>query len=504
MSESSRIAKNTVMLYFRQILIMLVSLYTVRIVLNVLGAEDYGIYNVVAGIVTMFSFLSNAMATASQRYFSFDLGKGDEEHLKTTFSVTFQIYLLLAIVVIFLAESIGLWFVNHRLVIPSDRIVAANWIFQAAIISFLLTLITTPYMSCIIAHENMNVYAYVSVIEVGLKLGIVFLLKLLPYDKLIIYGILLAIVSLIITSIYRIYCHKKYFECKFQFVNDGPLFREIVSYSFWNLFGAVAGVARNQGLTIILNLFFNPIIITARSISVQINATLSNFGNNFITAIKPVIIKDYACEKNDKIIKTSLFSSKIVFCLLALIVCPLFVKMDFLLNLWLKETPKFTDIFTKITILEVLIESLTYPIQIAIQATGKIKKYQIIVGTTLLLNLPISYLILHFYNNALVVFIVSFCLVIIANLLRIMIMKQFYDFNVISLLLTHLRTLIPILILLIIFEIIIIQIKECNVVISFLEIFGILLFTVFTELFICFSKSERQNIFLFIKTRKLV
>lgn len=246
-SNTKRIAKNTLMLYFRQILIMAVSLYTVRVVLNVLGAEDYGIYNVVAGVVTMFGFLSGAMATASQRYFSYDLGKGDDEHLKTTFSVTFQIYVLLAFVIVLLAETLGVWFVNHKLVIPAERIIAANWIFQAAVVSFLFTLVTTPYMASIIAHENMNVYAYVSIIEAALKLGIVFLLKHLPYDKLIVYGMLLALVSLINTSIYRFYCRAHYAECKFCFVRDKALFKEIVSYSGWNLFGNFATVCKVQG-----------------------------------------------------------------------------------------------------------------------------------------------------------------------------------------------------------------------------------------------------------------
>ena len=228
MSNSTRIAKNTIALYFRQILIMLVSLYTVRVVLATLGAEDYGIYNVVAGVVTMFGFLSGAMATASQRYFSFDLGKGDTEHLKTTFSVTFQIYLLIIAVVVLIAETFGLWFVNNKLVIPAERMTAANWIYQAAIVSFVLTLVTTPYMASIIAHENMKVYAYVSIVEAVLKLGIVFLLKVLPFDKLSLYGVLLAAVAFVNTGIYRLYCHKHFEECRLHFVKNGKLFRQYV------------------------------------------------------------------------------------------------------------------------------------------------------------------------------------------------------------------------------------------------------------------------------------
>ena len=284
------------MLYFRQILIMAVSLYTVRVVLNVLGAEDYGIYNVVAGVVTMFGFLSGAMATASQRYFSYDLGKGDVGHLKTTFSVTFQIYVLLALVIVLLAETLGVWFVNHKLVIPAERIIAANWIFQAAVVSFLFTIVTTPYMASIIAHENMNVYAYVSIIEAALKLGIVFLLKHLPYDKLIVYGMLLALVSLINTSIYRFYCRAHYAECKFCFVRDKALFKEIVSYSGWNLFGNFATVCKVQGGTFLLNMFFGPIVNTAQSVASQIRNATATFSNNFMQAMRPQIIKSYAAE----------------------------------------------------------------------------------------------------------------------------------------------------------------------------------------------------------------
>lgn len=297
-SNTTRIAKNTIFLYFRQILIMLVSLYTVRVVLNVLGAEDYGIYNVVAGVVTMFSFLSGAMASASQRYFSFDLGKGDTEHLKITFSVTLSIYLLLILVVVILAETVGLWFVNNKLVIPPERMMAAKWIYQFAVLNFVVTMITTPYMAIIIAHKKMSVYAYVSIIEVSLKLGIVFLLKVLPYDKLIVYGILLAVVSFINTSIYRFYCYKNYSECKFLFVKDKKLFKELISYSSWNLFGSVASMVRNQGLTILLNLFFGPLINALRAVAMQVNVAVLSFAQNFSTALRPQIIKSYAANEN--------------------------------------------------------------------------------------------------------------------------------------------------------------------------------------------------------------
>jgi len=423
-SNTKRLAKNTLMLYFRQILIMVVSLYTVRCVLNVLGVEDYGIYNVVAGVVTMFTFLSSAMATASQRYFSFDLGKNDAKHLKITFSVTFQIYVLIAVVVLIFAETIGLWFVNHKLVIPSERMVAANWIFQAAIASFLLTLITTPYMANIIAHENMNVYAYVSIVEASLKLVIVFLLKLLPYDKLIVYGILLAIVAFINTTIYRFYCHKKYAECRFQFVKDGALFKEIISYSGWNLFGASVGVIKNQIINILLNLFFGPIVNTARGIASQVNSAVVSFSHNFSTAICPQIIKTYASENKDETTRLVFRGCKFTFFLMYIIALPIFLEMDTLLRLWLKNAPELAVIFTQLALIDAVIESISFPLMTLAQATGKIKLYQGVVGGILLCNLPLSYLVLKLGAPSYAVMIISICISFIAFIVRLIILRK--------------------------------------------------------------------------------
>ena len=423
-SNTKRIAKNTLMLYFRQILILLVSLYTVRVVLNVLGAEDYGIYNVVAGVVTMFSFLSGAMATASQRYFSFDLGKGDNEHLKTTFSVTFQIYVLLAAIVIILAETVGLWFVNHKLVIPAERMAAANWIFQAAIVSFLLTLITTPYMASIIAHENMNVYAYVSIVEALLKLGIVFLLKVLSYDKLIVYGMLLSTVAFINTSIYRLYCHKHYVECKFQFIKDSKLFREIISYSGWNLFGASVGVVKNQIINILLNIYFGAIVNAARAVASQVNSAVISFSQNFSTALRPQIIKSYATERNEECINLVFQGCKFTFFLMYIFSCPLIIEMDLILKIWLKNPPELAVIFTQLALIDAVIDSISYPLMTLAQATGKIKLYQGVVGGILLCNLPIAYIALRFGAPPYIVMIIAICITFVAFIVRLFIVKR--------------------------------------------------------------------------------
>ena len=430
MSNTHRIAKNTLMLYFRQILIMLVSLYTVRVVLSVLGAEDYGIYNVVAGVVTMFGFLSGAMATASQRYFSFDLGKNDTEHLKTTFSVTFQIYVLLALVIALLAETVGLWFVNHKLVIPPERMTAANWIFQAAVVSFLLTLITTPYMAAIIAHENMNVYAYVSIVEAGLKLGIVFLLRVLAYDKLIVYGFLLAAVALVNTSLYRFYCHRHYEECKFRFVKDGALFKEIVSYSGWNLFGAAVGVVKNQIINILLNLHFGAIVNAARGIASQVHSAVVSFSQNFSTAMRPQIIKSYAAEQKESALALVFRGCKFTFFLMYVFSLPLILEMNSVLRLWLKNPPEYAVLFTRLSLVDAVVDSISFPIMTLAQATGKIKLYQGIVGGILLLNLPVSWAVLHFGGEAYSVMIVAIFITFAAFVVRLFIVRHLTEFSI--------------------------------------------------------------------------
>lgn len=430
MSDTRRIARNTLMLYFRQILIMAVSLYTVRVVLNVLGAEDYGIYNVVAGVVTMFGFLSGAMATASQRYFSFDLGQGNTEYLKTTFSVTFQIYLLLALVIVFLAETAGLWFVNAKLVIPAERMTAANCIYQAAIVSFLLTLITTPYMASIIAHENMNVYAYVSIVEVVLKLGIVFLLKVLAFDKLIVYGVLLAAVALINTSIYRFYCRKHYAECKAKFVKDVALFKEIVSYSGWNLFGAVVGVVKNQIINILLNLHFGAVVNAARGIASQVNGAVVSFSQNFSTALRPQIIKTYAANKKNETMNLVFRGCKFTFYLMYFFALPLCIEMRTILNLWLKNPPEYAVTFTQLALIDAVVDSISYPLMTLAQATGKIKLYQGVVGGILLCNLPVSYIALKFGAPAYAVMLVAICITFTAFLVRLVIIKHLAQFSI--------------------------------------------------------------------------
>lgn len=428
-NNTKRIAKNTLMLYFRQILIMVVSLYTVRVVLNTLGAEDYGIYNVVAGVVTMFSFLSNSMATASQRYFSFALGQNDSENLKKYFSMSFTIYCLIAFFVLVLAETVGLWFVTQKLVIPVDRQNAAFWIYQASVFSMIFTILTAPFMASIIAHEDMNIYAYVSIIEVVLKLGIVFLLPLFAIDKLIFYGLLMAGVVFINTAIYRTICVKKYVECKFSFFWEKSLFKELVSYTGWNMFGSAVGVFKNQIVNIILNQFFNPVVNAARGIAAQVNSAVNSFAQNFSTAVRPQIIKNYASGEKEKMLQLMFRSCKATFLLMFVFALPLILEMPYVLKLWLKNVPEYAVLFTILALLDALIDTISYPIMAAAQATGKIKLYQAVVGGVLLINAPIAFVVLKLGAPAFSVFIVSISVTSLAFIVRLCILKKLINFS---------------------------------------------------------------------------
>ena len=424
-----RIARNTLMLYFRQILIMLVSLYTVRVVLNTLGAVDYGIYNVVAGIVTMFSVLSGAMATASQRYFSYDLGRGDNEQLKKTFSVSFTIYVLIAFISVLFAETVGLWFVYNKLIIPPERVIAARWVFQASIFSFVCTILTAPFMAVIIAHEDMDIYAYVSILEVGLKLGIVFLLPYFSKDKLVFYGILLAVVVIVTTTVYRTLCRRKYEECRAKFYWDRALFRELLSYTGWNMFGASVGLLKIQGVNVLLNQFFNPVIITARSIAAQVNGAVNSFAQNFSTAVRPQIIKSYAIGDKENTLSYTFLTTRYTFLLMFIVSVPLFTEMDKVLSLWLSYVPPYAALYTRLTIIDSLFETLGYSIGTCIQATGKIKKYQLVVGSFLLLNVPVSYCFLLLGSRPVVVFVVAIIISLVALVLRLFFLKSIVRFN---------------------------------------------------------------------------
>lgn len=429
--NNKRIAKNTLMLYFRMILTMLVSLYTSRVILNTLGVEDYGIYNVVGGVVTMFAFFNSAMSSATQRFLSYEIGKGDYEQLRKTFNATQVIHIGIAIIILILAETVGLWFVKNYLVIPPDRLQAAIWVYHFSVLSFMVSIIQVPYNATIIARERMNIYAYVSIIEVLLKLLIVFMLTWITYDKLKLYGILYFAVVLLIAAIYRIYTRKNFEESKFEVVKDKGLYKTLISYSGWNLFGNIASVTKGQGVNILLNMFFGPTVNAARGIAMQVQSAVNSFVSNFQMAVNPQIIKSYAADEKEYMASLVIRSSKFSFYLLYILSLPIILEIDQILKLWLKTVPDYSSIFTILVLIIILIDCVSGPLMTAIQATGKIKVYQAVVGSLLTLILPISYILLKQGYSPEVTLYVNIVISIIALSFRLYLVWKLLDFPVI-------------------------------------------------------------------------
>lgn len=429
-SNNKRIAKNTLLLYFRMFFIMAVTLYTSRVVLSALGVEDYGIYNVVGGIVAMMGVLNGAMSVSTQRYLTFELGRGDMVRLKQTFSLCLTIFFLLSIIVVALAETIGLWFLNTQLVIPQERMSASNWIYQFSILSCISSLITMPFNAAIIAHERMNVYAYVGIIEVVLKLLIVYMLLILPADKLISYGFLFMLSHFIVTGIYIGYCWKKFSETRYKWYWEKPLFKELVSYSGWNLFGSLSGIVKGQGLNILLNMFFNPAVNAARGIAFQINAAITQFFTNFYTAVRPQITKYYAQDNMAEMQKLIFRSSKLSFYLIMLISLPIIIEAPYIVNLWLGQLPEYVVPFTRLIIAISAVDCMATPLMTAAHATGNIKLYQSSVGTMTILNVPISYVFLKLGCSPLIVFYISLVIAVICLFMRLWIVRRLMEFPV--------------------------------------------------------------------------
>ncbi|WP_202803561.1 lipopolysaccharide biosynthesis protein [Gayadomonas joobiniege] len=422
---SKKILKNTMMLYFRQILLLFVSLYTVRVVLDTLGVEDYGVYSVIAGIVTLCTFLNTGMASATQRFFAFALGKHDFERLKTVFCVNVFIYCLVAIVTIALLESLGMWFINHHLNIPRERVDSAIMLFHCSVITFVFTVFTAPLIAVITAHEDMHYFAFISIIEGLLRLFAVILLTYLPGDKLVVYGILLLIVTIIIFIVYGAVCFQKYPECQLKKIYwDKALLKEIFSFTGWSLYGQLTTVFRFQAVTILINQFFNPSVAAARAIALTISSKVNIFSSNFNTSLYPPIVKNYA-SGNQKELDSLIFNgSKITFFLMWIFVLPLIIEMEYILNLWLTTMPEQAVVFTQLALVESLIFSISLPISSAARAYGKMKKYELTLGFMQISIFFIAYLILDLGYPAYSVFIVAILVNIAMFVARLFIVSK--------------------------------------------------------------------------------
>ena len=431
-ANNKRIAKNTMMLYIRMFLIMVVTFYTSRVVLDTLGEIDYGIYNVVGGVVAMFGFLNAAMSSATQRYLTFELGRQDVDRLKRVFITSMNIHILIAIIVFIFAETIGLWFLYNKMTIPNERFSAAMWVYQCSILSTMIMFVSVPYNATIIAHEKMSAFAYISILEVGLKLIIVYLLLIGNIDKLILYAILMLGIQILIRFVYNIYCNLHFEEARYSPKFDRILFKEMLSFSGWNLWGNMAVVAYTQGLNILLNIFFCFHVNAARGLAVQVQQAVHQFSMSFQTAINPQITKSYATKDLAYMHSLIFRSSRFTFFLLLCICLPILMEPDFLLGLWLKEVPGYTSVFLQIILCVTIIDAVANPLMISAQATGKVKKYQSIVGGIQLTILPVSYLVLKLGGNPQSVFIVHMIICIIAFITRLYIIKAMIELSIIK------------------------------------------------------------------------
>ena len=398
-TDNKRLAKNTLLLYLRMFVMMGISLFTSRVILKTLGVSDYGVYNVVAGAIMMIGFIMSSFASASSRFITISIGKGNNDEMKTTFGGILAIQCLLALLIVVLAETIGLWFVKTQLVIPADRLAAALVIYQFSIISCVINIVTIPYNAEIIAHERMSAFAYISILDAILKLLVAYGLIIVPYDKLIIYGLLMLLVQLIDFTVYYLYCVNKFSETRGKIRVNKALSTEVMKYTSWTLTGAVTNMTCNQGINILLNIFFGPVVNAARGVAFQVQMVIQNFATNFQTALNPQIVKCYANSDYDRISQLVSLGTKFSFYLLLLISMPVILKIEFLLSIWLVEVPEYTSSFIILLLMINLIHSaFANPLIFAINATGDIKTFQVAEGLCLISIIPISYLLFKYFD----------------------------------------------------------------------------------------------------------
>lgn len=422
--NNKRIAKNTIALYIRMLFLLVVNLYATRVLLLALGIENFGIYNVVGGVVAMFSVLSQSLSSANSRFMNFEMGKGDFNKLKRVFSACLTIQIALSIVIAMIAEIVGYWFINYKMVISPDRIVAANWVLQFSIIAFCINLISVPYNAAIIAHEKMSAFAYISIYEGVAKLLICYLVIISPIDKLVAYSSLICAIQFSVRMIYTYYCRKNFKECYYYFSYDRPLLKELFSFAGWNFIGAAASVIRNQGGTILINLFGGPILNASRGIANQVNQAISGFSGNFMTAVKPQITKSYAAGNIDYMTSLVINSARFSFYLLLLLSLPIMINIDYILGIWLTSVPCKASLFVLLTIIFTIIESWSNPLIIAQLATGRVKYYQLVVGGLTFMNIPVSYLMMRLGFKVEVFFYISIILSFITLSARLLILQK--------------------------------------------------------------------------------
>lgn len=430
-SNNKRIAKNTFYLYLRMVISTVVSLYTVRVVLNVLGEQDYGIYNVIGGVVILFSFLNHAMNSATQRFLSYEIGRNDDVMLRKTFSMSINCHVILALSVLVLLETIGLWFINTQINIPESRTLAAHFVYQFSIITFVLNILRVPFTASIISFERMSFYAYMSIIEVLLNLGIVYILLLdIDIDKLILYAALKSLISAIFIILSYLYCKRQFKSCRYSFFWDSSLFKKLFSFSGWSMIGAGSTLVTQSGSNILINIFCGVTVNAAYGIASQVSSVIYQFVSNFQLAFQPQIVKLHASKQVEEQVSLVNRASKLSYFLLLVIFVPFVLKADFVLDLWLKETPSYAVEFCRWMLVYSLIDSIQAPLWMTISATGRIKGYSIWSSLLVSLNLPIAWMLLFLGCSPVSVFMVRVALNLIAAIIRTFYVNRFLRFPI--------------------------------------------------------------------------
>lgn len=500
--NTRRIAKNTLMLYVRMLFGMLVSLYTSRVVLQALGVEDYGIYNVVGGFVAMFSMISASLSSSVGRFLTFELGKGDVDALKRVFSTSLSIHVVLSVIIVLLAETVGIWFLNTHMTIPKPRLYAANWVFQASVFTFVVNLWSVPFSASIVAHERMSAFAYIGILDIVLRLLMVLFIAYsgLAFDRLIVYALLLVAIVCLMQVIYWRYCYRNFEECRICMHFDAQYWKAMSSFAGWNFIGCTAGLLKDQGVNILLNLFVGPVINAARGIAGMVNNVLASFSGNFMTALNPQITKSYAAGDYDYMFSLVERGSRFSYYILLIFALPVLFETEFILTLWLKFYPEHTANFVRLILIVTLCDILSNTLINLQSATGRIRNYQLAVGGMLLMNFPLSYLCLNFgyppESTLIVAFVVSVCclllrLIFLRTMVGLSVKKFLRKVCMNVLLVTFVAAIIPFIIY--------IQMSD-----SIIRFFLICIVTVFCSLltiyFVGCSSNERS----FIKGKMLL
>jgi len=500
--NNKRIAKNTIFLYFRLLVVMAVQLYTTRIILKMLGVVDYGLYGVIGGLVIIFTTLNSTFASATSRYITVELGKEDRVQLRIVFSTSLVIHTVLAVIILVLCETVGLWFLLCKMVIPADRFFAAQWVYQFSVLTCLFSVVQIPFNALIIAHEKMNVYAYVGLFEAFTNLFIAFLIQIAPTDKLVFYALCKMLLQICVSLFYRIYCRGHYKESRFIFHKEWKLYKEMLSYSAYDMIGVTSVMAQGQGLNIILNLFCGPAVNAARSVSYQIQGAISQFASNFMTAVNPQIVKYYVRGEIDNMMKLVKRSSILSFLLLFVMILPLSLEIRFVLQLWLGAYPEYAPAFAVLVLISALISAFRNPRTRIFHATGHIKLSNLVTGTTLCLALPLGYVLMKMGLPPTSVFwgvILTMC---IADCTNLVILKRYITYSMRDFVLqVHLRCVVTA-----IFASVIPLILYFYMVDNFLRFICIVLASIFTTTVFAWmfalSRSERILLIAFIREKK--